>query len=91
MEPDRSLLSRMDPWRPDFRPPAGAASFALEELCRDYWFRLYAFVRRNGLSPDAAEDIVQGFLADLLERGAPAGLDQSNGRFRSFLRAACEH
>lgn len=64
---------------------------ALEDLCRDYWFPLYAFVRRRGLSADEAEDIVQGFLADLLERGDLVKLDQSKGRFRSFLRAACEH
>ena len=96
-------MSRRNPWRHVSRRPAGAASFApairptrarraaLEDLCRDYWFPLYAFVRRHGLSPDEAEDIVQGFLADLLERGDLASLDQSKGRFRSFLRAACEH
>jgi DNA-directed RNA polymerase specialized sigma24 family protein len=64
---------------------------ALEDLCSDYWFPLYAFVRRHGVSYDEAEDIVQGFLADLLERGDLASLDQSKGRFRAFLRAACEH
>jgi RNA polymerase sigma factor (sigma-70 family) len=67
------------------------ASTAIEELCRDYWFPLYVFVRRHGLSPHEAEDIVQGFLADLIERGDMASIDQSKGRFRAFLRAACEH
>ena len=67
------------------------ARTALEELCRDYWFPLYAFVRRHGLSPDEGEDIVQGLFADLIERGDMASMDQSKGRFRSFLRAACEH
>ena len=53
---------------------------------------------RSTPSPDAgdcraheAEDIVQGFLADLLERGDLASVDRSKGRFRAFLRAACEH
>ena len=64
---------------------------ALEDLCRDYWFPLYAFVRRHGVGADDAEDIVQGFLADLIERGDRASLDQLKGRFRAFLRAACEH
>jgi RNA polymerase sigma-70 factor (ECF subfamily) len=68
-----------------------AARAALEELCRDYWFPLYAFARRRGLSPHEAEDIVQGFLADLLERADRAAIDRSKGRFRSFLRAACDH
>ncbi len=64
---------------------------ALEQVCRDYWFPLYAFIRRRGHDAYQAEDLVQGFLADLLERGELARLDQSKGRFRSFLRAACDH
>lgn len=67
------------------------ARTALEGLCRDYWFPLYTFARRRGSSPHEAEDIVQGLLADLLERGDLEGLDRSKGRFRAFLRAACEH
>jgi DNA-directed RNA polymerase specialized sigma24 family protein len=64
---------------------------ALDGLCRDYWFPLCAFVRAGGHGSHAAEDIVQGFFADLLERRELARLDQSKGRFRSFLRAACDH
>ncbi len=67
------------------------ARAALEGLCRDYWFPLYAFVRARGHSSHEAEDLVQGFLADLLERGDLARLDQSKGRFRAFLRSACDH
>ncbi len=67
------------------------ARAALEVLCRDYWFPLYAFIRARGHDPHESEDLVQGFLADLLERGDLARLDQSKGRFRSFLRAACDH
>lgn len=70
---------------------ASSSRTALEELCRNYWFPLYAFVRSRGQSPHDAEDVVQGFLADLLSRGDLANLDPSKGRFRSFLRAACEH
>jgi DNA-directed RNA polymerase specialized sigma24 family protein len=72
-------------------PGDAEARAALEELCRDYWFPLYAFIRARGHSSDESEDIVQGFLADLLERGDLARLDQSKGRFRAFLRAACDH
>jgi DNA-directed RNA polymerase specialized sigma24 family protein len=72
-------------------PDDATVRAALEQLCHDYWFPLYAFVRRHDFAPHDAEDIVQGFFADLLERGDLAGLDQSKGRFRSFLRAACEH
>ena len=32
---------------------------ALEELCRAYWYPLYAFVRYRGYSPDDAQDLAQ--------------------------------
>ncbi len=65
------------------------ASHALEQLCRDYWYPLYAFCRRQGLDTEQASDLVQGFLADLIERRDLAKVDPSRGRFRSFLRTAC--
>ena len=64
---------------------------ALELLCKDYWYPLYAFVRRKGLDQDEASDLVQGLLADLIERRDFAKADPARGRFRSFLRTACEH
>jgi RNA polymerase sigma-70 factor (ECF subfamily) len=72
-------------------PTDPEARAALEGLCRDYWYPLYAFVRRQGIGADDAGDLVQGFLADLIERGALAGVDRDRGRFRAFLRAACSH
>jgi hypothetical protein len=42
-------------------PADPGARAALEDLCCDYWFPLYAFARRRGvLPPSAVEDIVQG-------------------------------
>jgi DNA-directed RNA polymerase specialized sigma24 family protein len=72
-------------------PSDPSAREALEGLCRDYWYPLYAFVRRQGVGPDDAGDVVQGFLADLIERHDLAIADPARGRFRSFLRAACAH
>ena len=69
--------------------PAGRA--ALEELCRIYWYPLYWFARRRGLTPQDAEDLTQGFLADLLARGAVAQADAARGRFRTFLLASFEN
>jgi RNA polymerase sigma-70 factor (ECF subfamily) len=63
----------------------------LERLCRDYWYPLYAFARRQGLDREEAGDLVQGFLADLIERRDLTKADPSRGRFRSFLRTACSH
>ena len=68
---------------------APGAREALADLCSAYWYPLYAFVRRRGHDPEAAEDLVQGFFASLLERESLAGVDRTKGRFRSFLVAAC--
>src|SRR6266513_1268839 len=38
-----------------------AAHEALEKLCRTYWRPIYAFLRRQGVSPEEAEDLTQGF------------------------------
>jgi len=61
------------------------ASDALEELCRIYWFPLYAFARHRGCSPADAEDLTQAFFARLLERNSVARADPAKGRFRTFL------
>jgi len=67
------------------------ARAALEELCRAYWYPLYAFARRKGLSSHDAEELVQAFFAALLERDDLARVDASRGRFRSFLLASLAH
>jgi len=41
---------------------------ALEELCRTYWFPLYAYVRRRGHTKEDAEDLTQAFFARFLEK-----------------------
>lgn len=58
---------------------------ALERLCRDYWYPLYAYLRRSGRSEPDAQDLTQGFFARLLEQGNLRGLERGKGRFRSFL------
>ena len=64
---------------------------ALSDLCRVYWQPLYAFLRRSGSDRQTAEDLTQGFLADLLERGDLAIATPERGRFRTFLLAALKH
>lgn len=65
-----------------------SARSALEQLCRTYWYPLYAFARRSGQSPHDAEDLVQSFLARCIEKDFFADVDQARGRFRSFLLLA---
>jgi len=68
------------------REPTARA--ALETLCRDYWYPLYAFVRRQGNSHHQAEDLTQGFFIHLLSSDAIARAQPERGRFRTFLLAA---
>lgn len=69
----------------DSRPDARAA---LATLCETYWYPLYAYVRRFGYKAEDAQDLTQGFLAALLEKGYVKAADRERGRFRSFLLTA---
>jgi RNA polymerase sigma factor (sigma-70 family) len=64
---------------------------ALAELCRTYWYPLYAFVRRQGYSREDAEDLVQAFFARFLEKNYLEGLASEHGKFRAFLLACMKH
>lgn len=64
---------------------------ALANLCRGYWYPLYAYVRRRGQSPEDAKDLTQEFFARLLARNWIANADRNKGRFRSFLLGAMNH
>lgn len=59
---------------------------AMGELCRGYWYPLYAYVRRSGKSREEAEDLTQEFFSRyLLEQGLLAKADQDKGKLRTFL------
>jgi RNA polymerase sigma-70 factor (ECF subfamily) len=64
---------------------------ALTTLCRVYWYPVYAQFRQLGTGPDAAQDLTQGFFAELLEKGSLKIADPDRGRFRSFLKASLRH
>jgi RNA polymerase sigma-70 factor (ECF subfamily) len=76
--------------RPD-QASRTAARKALEELCRAYWYPLYAFVRYRGYAPDEAQDLTQSFFATLIETRGFASADPERGRFRSYLLGAMKH
>src|ERR1700751_4056713 len=58
---------------------------ALSELCRVYWRPLYLFLRREGTSPEDAQDLTQGFFVELIRDRSYLRADRERGRFRSFL------
>src|SRR5881409_2000159 len=68
-----------------------AAQAALEKLCRTYWRPIYSFVRRQGIGPEEAEDLTQGFFALLLERRDLSAVRKEKGRLRSYLLVSLKH
>ena len=64
---------------------------ALENLCRAYWYPLYAYVRRRGYDPDTAKELTQEFFAQLLARRLLHAADPTKGRFRSWLLGIMKH
>jgi len=71
--------------------PSPQANHALAQLCQNYWVPLYTYLRKKGHQPAEAEDIVQAFLARLIEKASLAALDPNRGRFRSFLIASLQN
>src|SRR5271155_4363205 len=67
------------------------SSAALATLCENYWYPLYAYVRRRGHDSDEAQDLTQAFFARLLEKNDLAAADPERGRFRSFLLTSLKH
>ena len=71
--------------------PSPAAQAALEKLCRIYWRPIYGFVRRQGIQPEEAKDLTQGFFALLLERRDLEAVRKEKGRLRSYLLTSLKH
>src|SRR6266852_1253793 len=63
--------------------PGTVARDALERLARIYWYPLYGFIRRQGRSPEDAQDLTQQFFAQFLEHESFKQADQERGRFRT--------
>ena len=67
------------------------AASALENLCRTYWYPLYAYARRQGHSPPDGQDLTQQFFATFLEKKYFGLANPDRGRFRCFLLASFKH
>jgi len=75
----------------DAQVPSPAAEVALEQLCRIYWPPIYSFLRREGKTVEDAQDLTQGFFAQLLERKDFSAVRQEKGRLRSYLLGSLKH
>lgn len=67
------------------RSESASSQQALNELCRLYWYPLYAFLRRSGRDRQRARDLTQGFFEYLFAGDLLARANPQRGRFRSFL------
>lgn len=63
---------------------------SLSELCRDYWYPLFIYLRRKGYTPDQAADYVQGFFLQLIDKSFLDAVEPEKGRFRWFLKSAIQ-
>jgi RNA polymerase sigma-70 factor (ECF subfamily) len=61
------------------------AGRALEQLCRSYWYPVYAFLRRSGRSQDDAADLTQNFFHGIVMGDALQKARKEGGRLRSYL------
>lgn len=64
---------------------------ALDQLCRVYWYPLYAYVRRRGFDAHEAQDLTQEFLARLIAKCELPKANPEKGRFRFFLLLRLKH
>jgi len=67
-----------DPYRKEARS-------ALVSLCDNYWYPLYAYLRRRGYPVDRAQDLTQEFFMRVLEGRYLDRANPEKGRFRSFI------
>ncbi|HLY11960.1 MAG TPA: response regulator [Planctomycetota bacterium] len=67
---------------------SAAKTQGMDQLIRAYWKPLYCFVRQKGFDNETSKDLIQGFLAEALERGTIAKADPGRGKFRTFLLTA---
>jgi len=72
------VVAAVDPHRKEARS-------ALSSLCENYWYPLYAYLRRRGYQADQAQDLTQAFFVRVLEGYYLDRADPEKGRFRSFL------
>jgi len=64
---------------------------ALSALCAAYWKPVYKYVRSRWNRPaDVAQDLTQGFFAELLERELLERFDSKKSRLRSYLRVCVD-
>jgi RNA polymerase sigma-70 factor (ECF subfamily) len=63
---------------------------ALDDLCLQYHYPLYCYIRRRGVQHHDAQDALHDFLARLLRLESLMAADSEKGRLRNFLLTALQ-
>ena len=61
---------------------------ALEEICKQYQYPLYCYIRRRGLEHHDAQDALQEFFGKLIRLRTFGEADVTKGRLRALLSAS---
>jgi RNA polymerase sigma factor (sigma-70 family) len=64
---------------------------ALDKLCRQYWYPVYAHIRHRGIAVEDARDLTQAFFFEFLQKGGVGKADARRGRFRTYLLTCVDH
>lgn len=64
---------------------------AMNQICRRYWYPIYAYLRRSQRSKHDAEDLTQVFFEHLLKGDAIQQIRREGGKLRSFLLGSLKH
>ncbi|MEZ6135490.1 MAG: sigma factor [Pirellulaceae bacterium] len=64
---------------------------AVQELCEQYWFPLYAYFRSRGFQAADARDLTQELFAGMISRDGFGRATPTKGRFRSYLLVAAKN
>ena len=64
---------------------------ALDRLCDAYWKPVYKYIRlKYSKAPDEAQDLTQGFFAEVLERDLLSRFDPAKSRMRTYMRLCAD-
>ena len=64
---------------------------ALDRLCDAYWKPVYKYIRlKYSKPPDEAQDLAQGFFAEVLERDLLSRFDPAKSRLRTYMRLCAD-
>ena len=64
------------------------AAKAMDDLCRRYWYPIYAYLRFRGFARADAQDVTQGFFLKVIRCELIGSADQEKGRLRTYFLAA---